>query len=126
VSSLLLKLAPERSIRFTADAVGALYIHDWPLNVRELERSLAAALATAKDRIEPTHLPATSRTPAPLKPSPIELPTDEDGLRAVLVAALARHDGNLAAVARELGKDRTQVRRWMKRFGLSRSDTEED
>jgi DNA-binding NtrC family response regulator len=126
VSTLLAKLAPERSITFTADAVAALYTHDWPLNVRELERSLAAALATAKDRIEPSHLPTPSRTPAPVtsKQPPAQLPEDDAGLREVLVAALARHDGNLAAVARDLGRDRTQIRRYMKRLGLSRSDND--
>ena len=47
--------------------------------------------------------------------------TDEErSLRDQLAAAIQRHAGNLAAVARDLGKDRTQIRRWMKRFGLER------
>jgi transcriptional regulator of acetoin/glycerol metabolism len=37
-----------------------------------------------------------------------------------LVVSLANAAGNIAMVARELGKDRTQVWRWMKRFGLRR------
>jgi transcriptional regulator with GAF, ATPase, and Fis domain len=53
---------------------------------------------------------------------PEDLSADERAQRESLAAAIARHDGNLAAVARELGKDRTQIRRWMKRFGLSRDD----
>ena len=40
--------------------------------------------------------------------------------RAILNAAMERHRGNLAGGARELGKDRTQIQRWMKRLGLSR------
>jgi transcriptional regulator with GAF, ATPase, and Fis domain len=46
-------------------------------------------------------------------------------VRDTVAAALVRHDGNVAAVARELGKDRTQVRRWMRRFGLHRPDDDD-
>jgi transposase-like protein len=46
-------------------------------------------------------------------------PADRE-LRARLADAVTRHSGNLAEVARELGKDRTQIRRWMRRFGLRR------
>jgi DNA-binding NtrC family response regulator len=124
ISSLLTKLAPDRNITFAVDAVAALYMHRWPLNIRELERSLAAALAVASDRIELPHLPATVRAPAPpLAPGVVvAVPDNDEGLRAMLVGSIARHDGNLAAVARELGKDRTQIRRWMKKFGLARTD----
>jgi transcriptional regulator with GAF, ATPase, and Fis domain len=38
----------------------------------------------------------------------------EDELRALL----ARHHGNVAAVGRELGKERMQIHRWLKRFGI--------
>jgi DNA-binding NtrC family response regulator len=119
IASLLERLAPGRAIAFSADAVAALYAYHWPLNVRELERALAGALAIASTRIELHHLPQTLRecALADAHQSP------QDGaLREQLVAAIARHDGNLAAVARELGKDRTQIRRWMKRFGMSRED----
>lgn len=118
VTELLTRLDSRRDLAFTADAVGALYTYDWPLNIRELERVLAAAVAVTRDRIELKHLSPTVVTPTP--PTVITATTDDDALRAILVAALARHDGNVAAVARELGKDRTQIRRWMKRFELSR------
>jgi transcriptional regulator of acetoin/glycerol metabolism len=39
-------------------------------------------------------------------------PVDE--LRALLV----RHHGNIAAVARALGKDRAQVHRWLRYAGI--------
>ena len=98
----------------------------WPLNVRELERALAAALAVASDRIELPHLPAAVREPA-LPPAPAAaLPTTTTSSASRARARRSRrHDGNLAAVARELGKDRTQIRRWMKRFGLARGDSED-
>lgn len=113
ISTLLAIVAPGRELAFAADAIAALYSYAWPLNIRELDRSLAAAAAVARDRIELAHLPPNVRTPV--------APETDDGLRDVLVASIARHDGNLAAVARELGRDRTQIRRWMKRFGLARS-----
>ncbi|HET9992648.1 MAG TPA: sigma 54-interacting transcriptional regulator [Kofleriaceae bacterium] len=124
ISALVVKLAPDRKIAFTADAVAALYTHSWPLNIRELERSLGAALAVANDRIELPHLPLNVRTPtpAPAPPAVVAVPDNDEGLRDMLVGSIARHDGNLAAVARELGKDRTQIRRWMKKFGLARAD----
>jgi transcriptional regulator of acetoin/glycerol metabolism len=39
-------------------------------------------------------------------------------LRAELLEQLARHRGNLAEVARAMGKARMQVHRWCKRFGV--------
>jgi DNA-binding NtrC family response regulator len=118
VTSLLARLAPGQAVTFSADALAALYAYSWPRNVRELERVLAATLAMGRDRIELAQLPdAVTRGVA----LPVATPEDDD-LREKLVASIARHDGNLAAVARELGKDRTQIRRWMKRFGLSRDD----
>jgi transcriptional regulator with PAS, ATPase and Fis domain len=119
------KLLP-REVAFAADAVAALYAHGWPLNIRELERTLAAAAALAGDRIELEHLPAALRGDAggdgEVEVDPDTLTDDERALRELLREAIAKHTGNLAAVAKELGKDRTQIRRWMKRFGLSRDD----
>ena len=126
IATLLARLAPDRTITFSADAITALYAHAWPLNIRELERSLAAALAVSRDRIELPHLPPALRAPpvASAAPPAVAIPEDDAELQALLVASIDRHAGNLAAVARELGKDRTQIRRWMKRFGLSRADDE--
>jgi len=123
VRQLLARLAPERAITFSSDAVTALYGHDWPLNVRELERSLAAALATAtSDRIELSHLPVAVGSTEPMeeKTAYRAMTPEERALRDNLVAAIARNEGNLAGVAREMGKDRTQIRRWMKKFGITR------
>ncbi len=54
---------------------------------------------------EPTaEFDAAARGPAP----------SEDELRALL----ARYQGNVAAVGREYGKERMQVHRWMKRYGI--------
>jgi transcriptional regulator of acetoin/glycerol metabolism len=55
-----------------------------------------------------------SRPPPPVR---TEAPAEEE-MRALLV----RHQGNVTAIARELGKDRVQIHRWMKRYNLSPDD----
>ena len=43
-------------------------------------------------------------------------PTEEE-----LRGLLERHRGNIAAVGRELGKERMQVDRWLKRYNIDLS-----
>jgi transcriptional regulator with GAF, ATPase, and Fis domain len=107
-------------------AAHALFAHDWPHNVRELERTLATAIALASDgRIDVEHLPPAlqpladpATEAAPAVSAPPTLDENDDALRARLTALLAAHDGNVAAVARELDKHREQVHRWVRRFGI--------
>jgi transcriptional regulator with GAF, ATPase, and Fis domain len=118
IGSLVERLSGERAeeVALTEAAVRALYRHDWPHNVRELEKCLDAALVLAGDAaIDVAHLsPAVRAAPADAE-GPV---LDEEALRARLVELLARHDGNVSAVARAMGKARMQIHRWMKRFGL--------
>jgi len=113
---------------FTADAGRALLRHRWPGNIRELEQCLAAALVLAGDGpIELAHLPESIRRPgAPAAAIPGLRPRQlsaEDLRRRDQVATLLRASrGNVAAVARSLGKARMQVHRWVKRFDLSLAD----
>ena len=60
----------------------------------------------------PPSAPASSAT------SPRSDGPSEPELRAVL----AKHAGNVAAVGRELGKERMQIHRWLKKFGISLDD----
>ena len=122
IATLLERTAPGTARSFSVAAARALYRHAWPLNVRELERCLAGAAALAGDRIELEHLSPAVQRDAPIAtptPAPALSPEDE-ALRARLVEVMARHRDNLSAVARELGKDRKQVRRWLERLGLER------
>ena len=48
-------------------------------------------------------------------------PTEEE-----LRSLLERHRGNVAAVGRELGKERMQVRRWLKRYNIDLSQYRSD
>jgi DNA-binding NtrC family response regulator len=103
--------------------VESLLTYDWPFNVRELEAAVRHAVVMADgEALDGRHLPsdvsasatsvdaalpeAPESKPAP-RPS-TSPPTEE------LVALLTRHRGNVAAVARELGKDRAQVFRWLR------------
>ena len=111
-------------VRFELDALRMLLLHPWPLNVRELRRALLAAIDLAGPDegavlVGPQHLPpALERAPSPPAGGPL---SDEDReLRGKLVSLLARHRGNVAAVARELGKPRTRVQRLMARLGVER------
>ena len=115
IASILERFAP-RELTLSLEAAMAVYAYDWPLNVRELERVLVAAASVVHDRIEIGHLSSLLRKPH----EPVAPPVDDGQLRERLASSIERHHGNLAAVARELCKDRTQVRRWMKRFGLAR------
>jgi DNA-binding NtrC family response regulator len=104
--------------------VGRLLLqYHWPLNIRELQQCLVAAVALAEsDLIEPAHLPTQIREACPPEPVPPPIPRDPEGLRQCLIALLEQHQGNVSGVARELGKARFQVHRWMQRFGLDPND----
>jgi transcriptional regulator of acetoin/glycerol metabolism len=118
--------------------VEALLQHDWPFNVRELEGTVRHAVAMAgESELDVDHLPAavvapwralgaqagdgTRPTRAVTLPPPPPRPStspDPDTLRALLV----RHRGNVAGVARELGKDRAQIHRWLRYAGINLAD----
>jgi transcriptional regulator with AAA-type ATPase domain len=108
-----------RKICFTTGAGRAVLSHDWPLNIRELYQALAVAATLAGEQaIDVAHLAPAVPECVAHRPSPTPSLAPHDPLREQLIASLARHDGNISAVARELGKARMQVRRWTRRFGI--------
>jgi DNA-binding NtrC family response regulator len=143
VATLLARAGKSRA-RFEPEAALALFRHDWPGNVRELERALSAAIVLAPDEhVGLAHLPVAVReasvrkaagalapvASAPVAPAHDEadeddapddapLSSEDQVLRERLVALLAQHGGSIAAVARELDKDRVQIRRWIKRLRI--------
>jgi transcriptional regulator with GAF, ATPase, and Fis domain len=50
--------------------------------------------------------------------APRALSAREEAHREELIGLMKQYDGNLAAIAREVGKGRTQVQRWLKRYAL--------
>jgi transcriptional regulator with PAS, ATPase and Fis domain len=105
---------------FDIDAARLLLRYPWPLNVRELEQALATAqVLSGVELVRGEHLPDSVRTGRPPgAPRPVVLSEVDQKVRDQVVAALREHQGNVSAVARALDKDRKQIQRWIKRFGL--------
>jgi len=123
IAALLDRLAGERPITFTPAAMRAMVQHDWPLNIRELEKCLTAAIALAEDGpILLEHLPPSVRRPRVPRPGTLPeiepLSTEDLELREQLIELLTEHAGNVTAVAKVMTKGRMQIHRWAKRFGL--------
>lgn len=133
----VLKLAVElaraqgKELEFSADAAEALVRHSWPFNVREIESLVRGFVATEPEpklrlrylkeyhagivlgfRDDGAGVDATNR---PLPPMAVAGASPD---RTALESMLVRHGGNVSAVAKELGKERAQVYRWLKAFGL--------
>lgn len=120
---------PERGVSFAF--MTNICQHAWPYNVRELEAAVRRAVAVAEPgELDARHLPDTvrrsmegyGRAPSPSKPSSVA-PREAESSRMPsaeeLRAALSEHQGNVAAVARHFGKDRTQVHRWLRMHAIS-------
>jgi transcriptional regulator with GAF, ATPase, and Fis domain len=125
------------SLSLTADAAEALLCWHWPFNIRELEsliRTFAALAAEAADKtldlaylhesypdlasvIVERRRSAPGGDPTPDSPANAEEVSNPTRLRRLLKT----HTGNVAAVARDLGKPRSHVYRWMRALGLSAS-----
>ncbi|HEX3867637.1 MAG TPA: hypothetical protein VHV78_12830, partial [Gemmatimonadaceae bacterium] len=111
----------------SVEAMRVLLRHDWPLNIRELEHCLRAALALSPSRVDVTHLPEAVRNPqgmprtssAAILGASRDLTPGQLARREELRALLVEHRGNISQVARVMGKDRVQIRRWIRLFALS-------
>jgi transcriptional regulator of acetoin/glycerol metabolism len=117
-------------IRVTAPFMLGVFDYDWPFNVRELETAIRRAVALADGALDASHLPAAALEPGAAASGERAgrasgSAVDRAGERAgapseeAMRALLTRHAGNVAAVARELGKDRVQIHRWLKRYAIS-------
>ncbi|MGH7280007.1 MAG: sigma 54-interacting transcriptional regulator [Polyangiaceae bacterium] len=132
----------QQAVTFTFSAMVALIHYDWPFNVRELESCIkrAVALANVRDNmgrlvIDVVHLPEQisdcmkgyadrkqnlnpSVMPGHVASFPPVSPRRGTPSEEELRDLLTRHHGNIAAVGRELGKERMQVHRWLKKYNI--------
>ena len=122
--------AGREPLKLSEDASELLRRYAWPGNVRELKNLCERLIIMIRDRtiresdIEPLVRPADGE-PGPRDGHP---PVSTTGAplgdltlafeRQVVSAALARQGGNIAAAARELGLDRANLHRKMKRLRL--------
>ena len=120
IGTLHTRMFPPEHPGFDIDAARLLLRYPWPLNVRELEQALATAQVLAgTELVRAEHLPDSVRTGRPPgAPRPVVLSETDQKVRDQVVASLREHQGNVSAVARALDKDRKQIQRWIKRFGL--------
>jgi transcriptional regulator with AAA-type ATPase domain len=121
VGALLRRLSPDaEAIRLTPAAAEVLFRYDWPHNTRELEQTLSRAIVLAgREPIDVSHLPtAITQSDASAGSTASGLRERDEKIRRELLDQLARHRGNLANVARAMGKARMQVHRWCQRFGI--------
>jgi DNA-binding NtrC family response regulator len=126
--------APGEPVRtISPEAMRVLLRYPWPRNVRELEHCLRGAIVLAPTQIKVEHLPSTLAEPTPIELQPTvpkrPLTPKQESRRAEIHRTvhdlLGQYRGNISEVARHMGKDRVQVRRWMKMFALSADDFED-
>jgi DNA-binding NtrC family response regulator len=105
------------SAAWTPEFAEALLLHDWPLNVRELE-NLVGRLCAHADVQEWDLLRLPSLLQKPLIERDAEADSVEPPSRDELERALADARGVVSRVAEKYGRDRTQVYRWIRRLGI--------
>ncbi|RQP07059.1 MAG: sigma-54-dependent Fis family transcriptional regulator [Paracoccus sp. BP8] len=106
--------ATEGRPRFSPQAMALLLAHGWPGNVREIVNlcTLCAALCDGAT-VGPEDLPdEIGAAQATARPGPDG--TERAGLRRLI----AECEGNISAVARQAGVDRSTIYRRMRRLGL--------
>jgi DNA-binding NtrC family response regulator len=119
----ILRRLPDPPMRFAPESGVAMLAHEWPYNIRELVQRLKRAQILAEGGpVKPVHLalepvgPSGSQARPSAEPPPLS--AEDVLLRSTILQKLEEHGGNIAQVAREMGKARMQVHRWLQRFGI--------
>jgi transcriptional regulator with PAS, ATPase and Fis domain len=121
---LLTTFFAKDAVSFVPEAYQALFLHVWKGNVRELEKvvTLARVLAGGGAAIALEHLPV--QMAARVEPLPVKATVQrrQRPTRDELRTLLSRHGGNVAQLAREIGRQRTLVWRWLRENQLRPDD----
>ncbi len=113
-----------RAPRTTAELAEALLLHDWPLNVRELQKLARRCAGLAQPGSWDLELlPEALQRAIRERDAPLPEGTPR---RDELEAALATARGTVARVAERFGVDRTQVYCWMRRHGIDPGEYRDD
>jgi DNA-binding NtrC family response regulator len=109
------------------EAMGAIEVHDWPGNIRELRNTMARAVALCPGHvIHVEDLPDQLQALAPARSTPDILPmsapgslaaSKEDAERARIAEALERNSNNRLRAAAELGISRMTLYNKMRKYG---------
>ena len=124
IADILSRHGDVTALNLAPDAGRALLAYDWPANVRELEQCLLRSRALGNEStIQLADLPPELREDDDddddnARDASRSLTEAEIELCIALRERLREHKGNISEVARSFGKERVQIRRWMKRFGL--------
>jgi DNA-binding NtrC family response regulator len=127
IGLLLCHFLRDQPCPFDLPTYRALFLNPWPGNVRELEKTVRTAkvLSTGAGSVGLDALPtAPAAREQPSEPSETDdcckrssahaaRPTEAD-----LEELLRRHRGNVGQIAREIGRQRTLVWRWLRSAGL--------
>ncbi len=121
VPTLIKRLARQTVREIEPAALRAMCLYEWPLNVRELEKTLANALAmSVGGNLRLENLPDPVRHALQRGPM-FEAPRREPRAapdRAELEHLLEEHKGNVSGIARALDRHWTVVHRWLARYKL--------
>jgi transcriptional regulator with PAS, ATPase and Fis domain len=120
---VLTQFLAQQPVCFVPEAYLALFLHTWKGNVRELGKVLDVARALADDgsEIDLDHLPA--QVAARVDPRSLaSKPRRKRFTREELENLLTRHSGDVARLAREIGRQRTLVWRWLREHSLRADD----
>jgi two-component system, NtrC family, response regulator len=110
--------------RFSGEAIAALQQYAWPGNVRELENRVKRAVIMADAKhIRPADLELAD--PAGEGAAPRTLKEARETVeRALVEAALLRHNGKISPAATELGISRPTFYELMDKLGMRKADGE--
>ena len=134
---ILSKMLRSSQAELHPDLVSALLLYDYPHNARDLRR-IAMQLSvrgTNREVWTPTLVDGLSEAAAAANEAKLSSAPPADGTPAAalpiptreeLETLLKVHAGNVADVARETGRSRKQVYRWLEQHGLSLDDYRRD